>query len=180
MKKFLMSLCGLLISSCSSNNIQQYANNEPKLNLKNFLQGKITGYGIVEDYKSSVTRRFDFFGVANWEGDYGRFDEKIVYSDGKVESRIWSIHKINETFYEGTTPDVIGKAEITVAGNTMNWKYAMNIKVNNSTYKINFDDWMYLMPNGQLINRNYFKKFGFNVGELTLFMQKEHGGGNEH
>jgi hypothetical protein len=32
---------------------------------------------------------------------------------------------------------------------------------------------MYLMPDGQLINRNYFKKFGFTVGELTLFMQKE-------
>ena len=49
----------------------------------------------------------------------------------------------------------------------------MNIKVDNSTYAINFDDWMFLMDGGRIINRNYFTKFGLNVGELTLFMQKE-------
>lgn len=173
MKKILMSLCGILMASCSNNKINQYANNTPKLELQNFLNGKISGYGIVEDYKSNITRRFNFSGVANWNGDTGNFDEKITYSDGKVESRIWSIHKISESTYEATTPDVIGKAEINVAGNAMNWKYVMNIKVDDSVYKINFDDWMYLMPDGQLINRNYFKKFGFTVGELTLFMQKE-------
>lgn len=173
MRKLLMSLCGLFISSCSTNHIQQYANNTPKLDLQNFLNGKITGYGIVEDYKANINRRFNFSGVATWNGDIGHFDEKIVYSDGKTESRIWSIHKLTESTYEATTPDVIGKAEITVAGNAMNWKYTMNIKVDDSTYAINFDDWMYLMPDGQLINRNYFKKFGFTVGELTLFMQKE-------
>ena len=173
MKKFLMSLYGLIMASCSSNKIQQYVNNTPQLNLQHFLNGKISGYGIVEDYKSNVTRRFNFFGIANWSGNHGSFDEKIVYSDGKIESRIWSIYKITENTYQATTPDVIGKADITVAGNAMNWKYTMNVKVNDSLYKINFDDWMYLMPDGQLINRNYFKKFGFVVGELTLFMQKE-------
>jgi len=55
----------------------------------------------------------------------------------------------------------------------MNWQYTMNIKVDNSTYAINFDDWMFLMDGGRIINRNYFTKFGLNVGELTLFMQKE-------
>lgn len=173
MKKLVMAICSLLISACSNNKINQYANNNPKLNLKNFLNGEIIGYGIVEDYKSNVTRRFNFYGVATWHGNQGNFDEKIVYSDGKQESRIWSITKINDTSYEATNPDLIGKATITIAGNTMNWKYKMNITVNNSVYKIDFDDWMYLMPNGQIINRNYFKKFGFTVGELTLFMEKK-------
>ena len=173
MKKVLMSLCGMILASCSSNKLSQYENNTPKLDLQSFLDGKISGYGIVEDYKSNVTRRFDFSGIASWKDDNGNFDEKIVYNDGKVESRVWSIHKISDSVYEATTPAVIGKAEINIAGNAMNWKYTMNIQVDDSTYKINFDDWMYLMPNGKLINRNYFKKFGFTVGELTLFMQKE-------
>ena len=168
-----MSLCGLFIASCSSNKIDQYAKTTPKLDLQTFLNGNIKGYGIVEDYKSNITKRFNFYGNASWNGDEGTFNEKIVYSDGNIESRIWSIHKISTSMYEATTPDVIGKARIKVAGNTMNWQYTMNIKVNDSIYKINFDDWMYLMPDGQLINRNYFKKFGFNVGELTLFMEKE-------
>ena len=55
----------------------------------------------------------------------------------------------------------------------MNWQYTMNVKVDDSSYAIDFDDWMFLMDDGKLVNRNYFHKFGFNVGELTLFMQKE-------
>jgi hypothetical protein len=173
MKKILMAICGIFMASCSNNKINQYVNNTPKLDVQSFLSGKITGYGIVEDYHANITRRFNFSGIASWVGNTGRFDEKIVYSDGKEESRVWTLTKLSESSYEAMTPDVIGKAIISVAGNAMNWKYKMNIKVDDSTYEINFDDWMYLMPDGQLINRNYFKKFGFTVGELTLFMQKE-------
>ncbi len=173
MKKIIIAICSILSISCSNNKINQYQNNTPKLNLQSFLNGRITGYGIVEDYHSNVTRRFNFSGNATWNGNNGRFVEKIIYSDGKEENRIWALTKINENSYEATTPDVIGKATINIAGNAMNWKYTMNIKVDDSTYKINFDDWMFLMPDGQLINRNYFKKFGLTVGELTLFMQKE-------
>lgn len=173
MKKILCALCGILMASCSNNKINQYANTTPKLDVQAFLNGKISGYGVVEDYNANITRRFNFSGIAKWHGNDGEFDEKIVYSDGKEESRIWTITKLSESSYEATTPDVIGKALISVAGNAMNWKYTMNIKVDDSVYKINFDDWMYLMPDGQLINRNYFKKFGVTVGELTLFMQKE-------
>lgn len=173
MRKLMMAICSLFISACSNNKINQYSENTPKLNLKDFLNGKIIGYGIVEDYNKNVTRRFNFYGNAKWEGNQGVFDEKIVYSDGKEENRVWSITKINDISYEATNRDLIGTATITIAGNAMNWKYKMNIKVDNSVYKLDFDDWMYLMPNGQLINRNYFKKFGFTVGELTLFMEKE-------
>ena len=48
----------------------------------------------------------------------------------------------------------------------------MDIEVSGKTYKIHFDDWMWLMNDGILINRSYLKKFGFTVAELTLFMQK--------
>jgi hypothetical protein len=68
---------------------------------------------------------------------------------------------------------VIGKAGIKIAGNAMQWNYVMNVKVDDSTYQINFDDWMFLIDDKHLINRNYFKKFGVKVGELTLYMEKE-------
>jgi hypothetical protein len=153
--------------------VNQYQHQLPKLNLQSYLNGRITGYGIVQDRSGKVTKRFNFSGVGSWDGDMGRFDEKITYSDGKVESRVWQFTKLSENRYEATTPDVIGRAIINIAGNAMNWQYSMKIKVDDSSYVINFDDWMFLMDDGKLINRNYFHKFGFSVGELTLFMQKE-------
>jgi len=47
------------------------------------------------------------------------------------------------------------------------------LNVGNSTYRITFDDWMFLMNDDILINRSYLKKFGITVGELSIFMQKQ-------
>ena len=42
-----------------------------------------------------------------------------------------------------------------------------------STYRLKFDDWMWLMNDGVLMNRSYMKKFGITVGEITIFMKKK-------
>ncbi len=174
MLRYLISaLTAAAVCGCSNLDISQYKNQEPHLDLQAYLNGNISGVGIVQDRNHNVTKRFKFNGRGYWNGDNGTFDEIIAYSDGKVESRTWSFKKISESSFEATTPDVIGKASIKLSGNSMNWQYTMNIKVDNSTYAINFDDWMFLMDGGKIINRNYFTKFGLNVGELTLFMQKE-------
>ena len=34
-----------------------------------------------------------------------------------------------------------------------------------------FDDWMYLMENGTIINRSQFRKFGVKVAELVATMR---------
>ncbi|WP_035721210.1 DUF3833 domain-containing protein [Francisella sp. W12-1067] len=157
-------------------NISDYKEETPKLDLKKYLQGKIVGNGIIQDYKGKVIKKFDFSGDASWDNDTGTFDEHMTYYDGQKDHRIWRIKKISDNYYEGTTDDVIGIAKIYVEGNAMNWQYQMRIPVGDKKYTINFDDWMYLMNDDVLINKNSFKKFGLNVGSLTLFMHKQETG----
>ncbi|PZP53289.1 MAG: DUF3833 domain-containing protein, partial [Micavibrio aeruginosavorus] len=38
---------------------------------------------------------------------------------------------------------------------------------------LSFDDWMYLMTDNLVINRSTMKKFGINVGEITISIQKD-------
>ena len=174
LKKIYIAILATGLAACSSQmKISQYQQQLPKLDLQQYLNGNIKGYGIVQDGSGNVTKRFKFKGAGKWTGNDGKFYETITYSDGKVESRIWTLTKFSDSMYEAKTPDVIGKATINVAGNAMNWHYNMNVKVDDSTYKINFDDWMFLMNDGKMINRNYFHKFGVNVGELTMFMEKD-------
>jgi hypothetical protein len=173
MLKKLCTLLGVLgISSCSNTKLIEYHNELPKLDVQAFINGKIKGYGIVENRQGIVTRRFEFNGNGYWKDNVGYFDETISYINGNTESRTWEIHKIYNNYYEATTADVIDKAKIYIDGNSMNWQYVMKIKVDNKIYNINFDDWMYLIDEHKIINRNYFTKFGFNVGQLTLFMEK--------
>ena len=47
------------------------------------------------------------------------------------------------------------------------------LKVRDSRIKVRFDDWMFLQPDGVLINRATVSKFGINIGTVTLFFKKD-------
>lgn len=148
-----------------------YKNNLPKLDLVDFLSGKISGYGIIQNRWGVVKRRFEFSGNCNWADGVCVLDEEMKYDDGVVDKRVWTIKK-DGTSYIATTNDVIDCAKIKISGNAMCWSYKINIPYKNKKISITCDDWMYLLDKQRLINRNTFKKFGFRVGELTLFMDK--------
>lgn len=54
----------------------------------------------------------------------------------------------------------------------MAWNYNVEIPYDGSTLEVNFDDWMYLVTNTRLINRTSIVKFGVEVGEVTLVIEK--------
>lgn len=161
------------LTACTGPNLAYYKQDAPPLDLKDYFTGPIKAWGLVQDRKGQVTRRFDVVMHGSWEGDVGTLEEHFNYYDGETDKRVWTITKISADRYEGKAGDIIGKADGEVAGNTMRWAYVMDLPVGDTTYKITFDDWMFLMNDGVLINRSYLKKFGITVAELTLFMQKQ-------
>jgi Protein of unknown function (DUF3833) len=163
----------MLLSACTSPSLQHYNNTTPELDIKQYFDGPIQAWGIVQDWRGNVTRKFDIEMVGYWDGDSGRLEEDFVYDDGKTQRRVWTINKLSNNTYEGTAGDIKGKAQGHTNGNAVQWKYQMNLEVDGKTYLITFDDWMFLMKDGVLINRSYLKKFGITVAELTIFMKKK-------
>lgn len=169
-------LMGLLtfLSACSGGpTLNHYKGTTPELDLKEYFTGPIKAWGIIQDRKGHVTRRFDVTMTGTWDGDTGTLEEHFEFYDGKTEKRTWTIKKIATQQYVGTAGDIIGNASGNVQGNAMRWAYQMDLDVGDNTYRITFDDWMFLMNDGVLINRSYLKKFGITMAELTLFMQKQ-------
>lgn len=162
-----------ILSACGGKSLDHYKGTEPQLDLQEYFTGPIKAWGLVQDYSGKVTRRFDIDLVGTWEGDTGTLEEYFDYYDGEKQKRVWTIKKVAQGQYEGTASDIIGKATGRNEGNAMRWAYIMDLPVGDKTYKITFDDWMFLMNDGVLINRSYLKKFGFTVAELTIFMQKQ-------
>jgi len=163
----------MVLSACGGHKLSHYNETEPVMDLKEYFSGPIKAWGFVQNHKGEVTRRFDVEMVGTWDGDTGTLVEHFEYYDGAKQERIWTIRKVGENQYEGTAGDIIGKAQGTVNGSAMRWAYVMDLPVGDKTYKITFDDWMFRMNDGILINRSYLKKLGFTVAELTLFMQKQ-------
>lgn len=162
-----------MFSGCSSNDMDYYEGTTPKADIKEYFNGPIKAWGIVQDWRGRVTRRFDIDMVGKWEGDTGTLTEHFEYYDGKTQDRVWTIRKLADGKYEGTAPDVLDKATGESKGSAVRWNYVMDLPVDDTTYRIRFDDWMWVMNDGVLINRSYLKKFGLTVSELTIFMQKQ-------
>lgn len=171
----LTAMLGVLImfSGCSGHSLEYYQGTSPKADIKEYFNGPIKAWGIVQDWRGRVVRRFDIEMVGKWEGDTGTLTEHFEYYDGQKQDRVWTIKKLSDGSYEGTASDIIDKATGAAEGNAVRWNYVMDLPVDDTTYRIRFDDWMWAMNDGVLINRSYLKKFGITVSELTIFMQKQ-------
>ncbi len=170
----LVGLIGVItmFSGCANHSVEHYDGHEPAMNVEEYLNGEIEAWGLVQDWRGRVVNRFDLTLKGEWYSGVGTLTEKFNYYNGTEQQRVWTIHKVEDQRYEGHADDILGGAQGTVSGNAVKWTYVMDVPVGNKRYKIHFDDWMWQMNGGVVINRSYLKKFGFTVAELSLFMKK--------
>jgi hypothetical protein len=167
----LLGAFTILLASCASVKVSDYANEKPKFDMKQYFTGKILAHGVVQDRSGKVTRRMVVNMTATWQGDTLTLDEDFVYSDNKTEKRIWTIKKTGDR-YVGTAADVVGEAIGDASGNALNWKYVLALNVDGTTYNLDFDDWMWQIDDKVMINRAEFSKFGFKLGEVLISFTK--------
>lgn len=175
--KYKVAIMSMLtmINNVFAINGSDYKDLQPSFNLEKFFHGKIKAWGIIQDRRGNILSKFDAHMVGSWAGNTGRLEEDFSYYDsGKKQRRVWIIKRIDDTHYQGTADDIEGKATGEVFGNAINWHYEMYVPVKDSSYKLKFDDWMWAMNDGVVVNRSYLKKFGITFAEITIFMQKQH------
>lgn len=172
---FSSALFALLLSGCSTVKVQDYAQHEPKFELFDFFQGQTKAWGQFQDRGGLVMRRFtvDITGTVSADGKQLVLDERFIYNDGEKEQRVWTIKQTANNTFSGTAGDVIGEAHGESAGNAFHWAYVLDLPYKDSTIHVNFNDWMYLQDATTLLNRAEVTKWGFKVGEVTLFFKKD-------
>lgn len=171
--KVVTLILSLFLFSCSNQSLDDYKNEEPQLNLKEFFNGKLYAKGIVQDRSGKVIKRFYVDMKATWKADVCKLEEKFQYSDNTKSSRIWELKEMSDKNYLGRAHDVIDMAHGKVLGNTFYFQYKLNLPVGDDTYKVNFEDWMYMLDKKTLLARSYMSKWGFKVGEVILIMVKQ-------
>ncbi|MDZ7890775.1 MAG: DUF3833 domain-containing protein [Rhodoferax sp.] len=158
----------LALGGCASQSIDQYRNDKPVLDLKEYFNGTLDAYGVFTDRSGSVVKRFTVVMNCSWQGDQGVLDEDFTYSDGTKQKRIWRLTRLADGRYTGTADDVIGTAQGQARGNAFYWAYTLSLPVDGSVYEVRFDDWMYLMTDKVMLNKATMSKFGVKLGEVTL------------
>lgn len=171
-KLWTIFMIAVLLSGCERMKPGDYADNEPTLVLEDYFAGRTRAWGIFEDRFGNLRRQFtvDIDGV--WDGSVLTLDERFLYDDGERDRRVWRLVKTGERTYEGTAADVVGAAHGETGGNAFNFRYRLDMKVGDGTWRVDFDDWMYLQPDGVLLNRAKVSKFGFELGVVTIAFSK--------
>lgn len=175
-KRLLFSVTALLsalaLVGCAGQQLADYKNEKPTLDLVTYFNGPLEAHGIFQDRSGKVVKRFIVKMEGRWTGNKGVLDEHFTYSDGTKERRVWHLEKLADGRYTGTASDVEGQAQGQISGNAFNWQYTLKLPVDGKTYSVQFDDWMYLMDDRVMLNRATMSKFGIKLGEVTLSFYK--------
>ncbi len=164
----------LLLGACAGPSISQYQGNQPQLVLEEFFTGQLTAKGVVKNRSGEVTRYFTATIDAHWQNGIGTLDERFVFDDGEVQTRVWTLTPTGDNRFTGTAGDVLGIGQGQLAGNALQLSYTLEIDYRGRPLALKVDDWMWLVDDHTIINTSTLRKWGFRVGSIQLVIEKTH------
>jgi len=175
-KRILVIPAALSLAACSTVSVDDYADKQPTLVPETFFNGSLTAHGVVKDRGGKVIRSFNADIRAYWRDGVGTLEEDFVFDDGEKSRRVWTLKPDGVGRYWGTAGDVIGAGEVRVAGNSMFLEYVLRIPYGDGTLDLTIDDRMYLVDPDTLIKESRMLKFGLEVGEILLVIERQNPG----
>jgi len=171
LKRYLVLVAFTMLSACSAE-LSDYQQSGPEFDLFGYFEGDIHAWGMVQDYTDKQTRRFDVMIKGSVEGNTLTLVEDFVFDDGEQSQRIWVINRNSDGQYTGQADDIIGQAIGREVGNALQWQYDFLLKMDDGDIEVTFDDWLYRQDETRVFNITKIRKFGIEVGRITLFFEK--------
>ncbi len=142
-----------------------------ELNIRDKLNGAMVCEGIIYGPTGRVTSRFvaDWQGV--WDGNKGTIAEHFRYDSGAEEHRKWSLEIQEDGKIVMQADDVIGNGYGRQAGDGVLTQYKLKLSPQAGGHVLRGQDWLYLLPNGHIMNRSQFRKWGVKVAELVAVIR---------
>ena len=109
---------GLMISGCAALQPHNFATSKTRFELDRYFDGHSRSWGVFENMNGGPRRYFtcDNRGTRDQAGDLV-LTQHFQFSDGKKQTRIWHIHRVDSTHWEATANDMVGIAKGEGEGN---------------------------------------------------------------
>jgi len=171
----LLSISGFT-SGCSSVNFKHLSTQGPDFDFLDYFEGHTRASGWFADRFGNVKRHFcgDFYGTQ--QNDLFNLDEKLYYSDGVVEERVWSVTISPDGVFTAESESLIGGATGELSGSGLRMEYVMNVMIaENKFWKLKMNDYMFLQPDRSLHNSTEVIKWGMRLGNVSTQYYKHDG-----
>ena len=158
--------------SFGAQQVSQYAEQGPKIDIRQALSGPMQAEGVIFDFAGRATSRFTATMQGDWLGNVGQLSESFLYSSGTRQHRQWQLEITESGEITGMAPDIIGVARGQQSGPVVHLRYRLMLPEAAGGHVIDVIDWMYLTRNGTIMNKAEFRKFGIKVGEMLATFRK--------
>jgi len=151
-----------------------YADYGPEaFNLQRHLNGPLLCEGVIYGPTGRITSRFVGDFDVTWEGNSGVMAETFRYDNGEVQHREWRLTLEEGGAIRALADDVVGEGRGQQSGPTVQLRYRIRLPEESGGHVLSTVDWMYLAPNGTIVNRSQFRKYGIKVAELVATMRRK-------
>lgn len=172
--RFLSFGAALILSSCASLRVSDFASGRPILDPSKFFTGRTISAGVMENRGGVPLRRVTTKTSGRREGATLLLEQDLVFNDDKPQHRSWRIRKLDPHRYEATANDMVGTAAGEAYGNVFHWSFTLALSPGNPLANVQMSQWMYLQPDGRtLINHSTIRKLGLVVAQVTEQFRKE-------
>ncbi len=148
-----------------------YQDGQPQFDLRQHLVGPMLCEGVIYGPLGRVTSRFSADFDITWEDNVGVMKERFHYDDGSIVDRSWHLTLGSDGRIQAEAPDVVGTGTGMQTGSAVQLQYRIRLPEGSGGHVLDTVDWMYLAPNGTIVNRSQFRKFGIQVAELVATMR---------
>ncbi|MGP6088458.1 DUF3833 domain-containing protein [Antarctobacter jejuensis] len=153
---------------------QDYAGDQgANLDIRTHLNGPLICEGVIYGPTGRVASRFVGEFEAQWSGNQGVMKEHFRYDSGAEQHREWHLTLGNDGRIRATAADVVGEGQGQQSGPSVQLRYRIRLPEDSGGHVLDTTDWMYLTPNGTIVNRSQFRKFGIKVAELVATMRQK-------
>ena len=143
----------------------------PMFNMREVFNGPIECEGVIYGPTGRVTSRFEADFIASWDGNIGTVREEFRYDSGNVQHREWKFTLGNDGSMKAEAPELVGVGTGQQHGSAVQLNYNIKLTDEAGGHVLAVNDWMYMTPNGNVMNRSQFRKFGIKVAELVATMR---------
>jgi len=160
------------LTGFSAQRPRHYAGATPRFDMIRHLNGPMICDGVIYGPTGRVASRFTGRFNAEWTGNRGVMTEHFIYDSGETQDRAWHLELGNDGAIRAEAADVEGTGQGRQSGPTVQLRYRLRLPLESGGHVLDANDWMYLAPNGTIVNRSQFRKFGIKVAELVATMRR--------
>ncbi len=169
-RRLIAAIALLLASACTSTPVGTPS--DAPFDIVAYFDGRIYGYGVIER-GDRIVSRFDMIVEGGFEDKVLTLDETFLFDNGSDFRRAWRLTREAPGVWVGGADNVEGVTRVEVIDGVVRMHYVAEFPNADEMISLRFDQRLFPMAGGVVMNRSRLTKFGVPVGTVTVVFTPE-------